>query len=77
MIVLTVALFALANGWILSLVNTTVILIYAVFINKALVQYPIHLPPATTLLVIKTILIITLFGETISVDPSFTNTVLV
>jgi hypothetical protein len=58
-----------ANGWLHGLVNTTIILLYALFVFKALLQYPILLPPKTTLLVIKTILIITLFGGTTLVDP--------
>lgn len=45
-----------------SLVKATVILVYAVLVFKALLSYPILLPPTTTLLVIKTILIITLFA---------------
>jgi hypothetical protein len=65
-----------ANGWLHGLVNTTIILLYALFVFKALLQYPILLPPITTLLVIKTILIITLFGGTTLVEPSVINTVL-
>ena len=67
---------AQANGWLHGLVNATVILLYALFVYKALVQYPVLLPPTTTLLVIKTILSLPCLGVTTIVEPSFINTVL-
>lgn len=53
---------ALMTKRTIGLSNATVILIYAVLVYKALLQYPILSPPPTILLVLKTIFIFTLFG---------------
>jgi uncharacterized membrane protein len=53
---------AWAGALIHGLVNGIVVLIYAGLLYKVSAQYPVLSPPTTAVLIIKTILIITLFG---------------
>lgn len=50
------------SGLVHGLVNGTVVMIYAALVYKALLQYPVLFPPTITLLVVKTLLILTLFA---------------